>query len=77
MHGVMLTALTFGTGHTIAVEKFQDWTPASGGGTARGCTAIAQPTPTAPGDFVGRATYNLGTINPGSSKTVKALYRRF
>jgi len=76
-YGVMLTAQTFGTGHTIAGEKFQDWTSASGGGTARGCTAIGQPTPTAPGDFVGRVTYNLGTINPGSSKTVKMVYRRF
>ena len=76
-YGIMLTAQTFGTGHTIAVEKFQDWNPASGGGTARGCTALAQSTPTAPGDFVGRVTYYFGTINPGSSKTVKMVYRRF
>ena len=76
-YGVMLTAQTFGTGHTIAVEKFQDWNPAGGGGTARGCTAIGQPTPTAPGDFVGRVTYYIGTINPGSSKTLRVVYRRF
>jgi hypothetical protein len=73
-YGLMLTALTFGTPHGFVpwgVETFAAWSRAT-------CLPqTVQPTPTPPGDYVGRVTYRVGTLNPGRSKTVKVLYRRF
>jgi hypothetical protein len=34
-------------------------------------------TPTSPGDFAGRVTYNLGTLKPGQNKIVRVVYRIF
>jgi hypothetical protein len=33
--------------------------------------------PTAPDDYVGRPTFNLGTIGAGAAKTIIVLYKRF
>jgi hypothetical protein len=78
-YGVSLTTLNFAVAHSTVVESFADFGPANAGGaqTAKTCTPIAQSVPTAPGNFVGRATYTLGTLAAGASKTVKLLYRRF
>ena len=82
-HGLMLTALTFGTAHNVHVEEVFEWNPSffPGGGahTGRGCSPQNPPpsTPTNSGDFVGRVGYELGTINANKSKTVKVVYRRF
>jgi hypothetical protein len=71
-HGVMLTALTFIQSHTTAVQLFSDFN-----GDAGSCTASPVATVPATGDYTGRVTYNLGTLNAGQSKTVQMLYRRF
>ena len=82
-NGLMLTALTYATPHNVFVEEVSEWNPSFfpvvGAQTARGCSPQNPPpsTPTSPGDFVGRVAYELGTINPNKSKTVKVLYRRF
>jgi len=47
------------------------------GGVATHCDIGGVTTPTAPGDFVGAVIYSINAINPGQSKTVKVLYRRF
>jgi hypothetical protein len=70
-HSVVLLAQTPGLSHTAAVES-----KASFDITKSTCTPIAEPVPTAPGDYTGRLTYNLGTFNPGVSRTVKYIYRR-
>jgi hypothetical protein len=74
-HGLMLTALTFGLVDSgpgdVAIEAYLDWSRE----TCLPWTGQVGPTP--PGDYVGRITYTLGTINAGASKTVKFLYRRF
>lgn len=77
-HGLMLTALTFAQPHTTAVERFIDWEPYFVGvpGTARTCTPLSRPVPTAPGNYVGRLTYQFGTIPAGATRIVKVLYRR-
>jgi hypothetical protein len=76
-HTVMLTALTFALTHTAFVEKNGDWNvKGNGAQTATKCTAIAQSVPTAPGNFVGRITYVLGTLSAGASKSVQLVYRR-
>lgn len=77
-NGLMLSVLTSTQTHAAFVEATADWTPfAPGPQTATKCTAIAQPVPTAPGDYAGRITYVLGTLNAGASKTVQVVYRRF
>ena len=69
-HGVMLTALTFGTPHNPVVETFTNFT-----NHVNTCTATQAAIPTATGDFTGRVQYNLGTVV--NTKTVKFIYRRF
>jgi hypothetical protein len=82
-HGLMLTALTFGTAHDVFVEEVDEWNPSIfpsvGARTGRGCSPQnpPPPTPTNAGDFVGRVAYELGTISANRSKTVKVVYRRF
>ena len=71
-HGVMLTALSFATAHTPEVETYLNWSNNRGS-----CTPVAEAVPTAPGDYVARMTFSLGTISAGQSKTVKMLYKRF
>ena len=70
-HSIVLLAQTPGLSHTPVVE-----TKANFDITKSTCTPIAEPVPTAPGDYTGRLTYNLGTFNPGVSRTVKYIYRR-
>jgi hypothetical protein len=75
--GLMLTALSSGYLHTLAVEKASDWTLLNAGAqTARACAPAEVATPTAPGDYVGRLTYKLGTFRAGESKSVKMQYKR-
>jgi len=74
-HGLMLTALTFNTPHITDTESFIDW-KRTNGSTCR--PPFGSPGgPVGEGDFVGRLTYELGTITAGQSKTVRVLYRRF
>ncbi|HEX8653118.1 MAG TPA: hypothetical protein VF708_20035 [Pyrinomonadaceae bacterium] len=75
-HGLLLTALSLLQSHTVAVEKRSDWYPLTTPGTAATCSPLPQASPTAPGNYVGRLTYNLGTINTGVTKIVKLVYRR-
>lgn len=71
-HSLTLAALTLGQSHTAAVETFADYN-----NTRSTCTPVAVATvPTSPGDYTGRLTYNLGTLNAGATKTVKFIYRR-
>ena len=75
-HGLMLTAQSFAVPHFMAAEPFSSWDPRTGG-VATHCDIGGVTTPTAPGDFVGAVIYSIDAINPGQSKTVKVLYRRF
>lgn len=70
-HMLMLAAQTLGLSHTAAVETIADFTA-----TRATCTPVPVPVPTAPGDYVGRLTYNVGTLNPGVRRVVKYIYRR-
>lgn len=71
-HGLSLTTTSFAVQHRVAVEQFGTWA----GGTQRGCTPAALPTPAGPDDLTGRATYLLGTMGAGTTKTVKFTYGR-
>lgn len=66
---LMLTALTFDTPHLTAVHPFSSWNRAV---TTQASAAV----PTAAGDFVGRITYQLGTVNSNTQRIVKVLYKR-
>ena len=74
--GRTLTALTFKTPHTTAIEPFTSWAGATG--TRLGCTPVAQTTPvtTTTEDLTMRVVYNLGNMAAGQSKTVKFKYGR-
>lgn len=77
-HGLMLTTLSFAQPHSVAIEKYSDWDPlGSSQQRARSCLGIRQIGPTAPGNYVGRITFNLGTIAAGGTKTIIVLYKRF
>jgi hypothetical protein len=68
-HGLMLTTNSFTTNHLTQIETF------GGVDSDTGCLAaapVAGPTP--PGDYAGRATYLLGALGPGQSKTVVFKY---
>jgi hypothetical protein len=62
------------TSHTTRVERATNWDP-NGLGSAEKCDVTGY-NGTAIGDYVGRVTYSLGTINAGASKTVSIVYRR-
>lgn len=66
---LMLTALTFNTAHLTAVHTFGSWNRAV-------TTQASAATPTGAGDFVGRITYQLGTVNNNAQRVVKFLYKR-
>lgn len=66
---LMLTALSFNIAHTTAVHTYNSWNRSV-------TTQASVATPTSPGDYVGRATYLLGTINNGTQKIVKVMYKR-
>ena len=70
-HSLTLATLTFGQSHSAAVETYADWSA-----TKSTCTPVAASVPTSPGDYTGRLTYNLGTLNAGASRIVKFIYRR-
>jgi hypothetical protein len=78
MDGLMLTAGTLIMPHSTAVETWLNWSVAGfGDHTNDGCDPIAEATPTPPGVYVGRSTYNIGNLTPNQAKTVKVVYRRF
>lgn len=64
-----LTANSFNIDHTTAIHTFTGWDPSV-------ATQASLASPTAKGDYVGRVTYLLGTINNGTQKIVKVLYKR-
>jgi hypothetical protein len=68
--GLSLTATSFNTSHFTQVESFSNWKTNS-------CLAEFRGVPTAPGDWVGRVTYNLGSLAVGQSKKVTVTYRHF
>jgi hypothetical protein len=70
-HGLMLTALSFALAHSTAVETAGNWAQ-----TGEGCVPMPETVPTKPGNYAGRLTFDLGTLNAGQSKTVKVLYER-
>jgi hypothetical protein len=73
-HGLMLTALTLSVTRLTTVQTFATWQSEA----HQGCSTFgSQVVPTAPGNFIGRLTYLMGSFNPGQSKTVSVLYRRF
>jgi hypothetical protein len=69
LDNLMLTALTFNINHTTSVHTASGWNAAV-------TTQASVATPTAAGDYVGRITYSLGTINNNTQKIVKVLYKR-
>jgi hypothetical protein len=64
-----LTALTFNLPHDTAIHTFAAWDPSV-------ATQASVASPTGAGDFVGRVSYSLGTINASAQKIVKVLYKR-
>jgi hypothetical protein len=77
--GLRLSVLSYGIKHYTFVEEFLKWSPiASGPQTGRHCFAFeSRSVPTPPGDYIGRITYSLGTLNAGqSSKKAIVLYGR-
>jgi hypothetical protein len=71
--GLMLTALSPSVTHVMMVEPYQSWFDYG----HEDCGFVSTTTPTGPGNFVGRLRYAMGSFNPGQSKTVSVLYRRF
>jgi hypothetical protein len=64
-----LTATTFDVAHTTAIHSYGGWNPTVASQGSVG-------SPTGAGDFVGRVTYNLGTVNNATQKVVRVLYKR-
>jgi hypothetical protein len=64
-----LTAISFNIAHTTAIHTFTGWDTSL-------ATQASLASPTATGDYVGRVTYSLGTINNNTQKIVKVLYKR-
>lgn len=64
-----LTAISFTIPHSTAIHTFAGWDP-----TVTNQSSVASPT--GAGDFVGRVSYSLGTINNTAQKIVKVLYKR-
>jgi hypothetical protein len=73
--GLMLTALTFGTPHSVRMDIRSFWVDPSHPGRAN-CFGGSDNTPTAEGDFAMRMIYHLGNLSAGQSKTVKFGFRR-
>ncbi|HKQ53861.1 MAG TPA: hypothetical protein VJT74_15915, partial [Pyrinomonadaceae bacterium] len=69
LDNLSLTALTFNVGHATTIHSFGGWIPSI-------TNQAGLASPSGPGDFVGRVSYTLGTINSGLAKTVKVLYKR-
>lgn len=64
-----LTAISFDIPHSTAIHSFASWNP-----SVTNQASVASPT--GAGDFVGRVSYSLGTINASAQKVVKVLYKR-
>ena len=73
--GLMLTALTFGTPHSVRMDTRSTWVSTSFPGRAN-CFGSSDNTPTAEGDFAMRMIYHLGNLSAGQAKTVKFGFRR-
>jgi hypothetical protein len=64
-----MTAITFNIPHSTAIHTFASWDPSV-------TNQASVSSPTGAGDFVGRVSYSLGTINASAQKIVKVLYKR-
>jgi hypothetical protein len=69
LDNLSLTAISFDVPHTTAIHSFAGWNP-----SVTNQASLASPTGS--GDFVGRVSYSLGTINASAQKIVKVLYKR-
>ncbi len=69
LDSLSMTAISFDVPHTTAIHSFAGWNP-----SLANQTSLASPTGN--GDFVGRVSYSLGTINASAQKVVKVLYKR-
>ena len=69
LDNLSLTAISFNIPHSTAIHTFAGWLPSVTNQASLG-------SPVGPGDFVGRVSYNLATINSGVAKTVRVLYKR-
>jgi hypothetical protein len=76
-YGLMLTPLSPQYLNNRIPETFATWDPLGSYQYAKGCNNAGQETPTEPRDLVGRLSYGVGDMPPGSSRTVKLRYRRF
>jgi len=69
LDNLSLTAISFNVPHSTAIHSFGGWVPSITNQASLG-------SPVGPGDFVGRVSYLLNTINSGAAKTAKVLYKR-
>jgi hypothetical protein len=71
--GLSLTATSFNTSHFGQVESFNSW--------SKNTCIVQHDVPglvtSSQGDYVGRVTYNLGSLAVGQSKKVTVTYRHF
>jgi hypothetical protein len=75
--GLMLTALTFGTPHSVSMDIQSVWTGADSSFLGRAnCFGGSEHTPTPEGDWAMRMIYHLGNMSAGQSKTVKFGFQR-
>jgi hypothetical protein len=68
LRGISMNAITFGTSHSTSIVPFI--------GAFTNCTTPASEPQADIGDNEANVVYNLGTINPLKSKTVKIVYKR-
>lgn len=71
-HGLMLSAFSLAQPHTTDFERETDWFYSKV--LCLDGDFVGTPSN---GDYVGRLTFKLGTLQPGQIKTVKMLYKRF
>ncbi|HJU55224.1 MAG TPA: hypothetical protein VJ715_11655 [Pyrinomonadaceae bacterium] len=69
LDNLSMTAISFDIPHSTAIHSFAGWNP-----SVTNQASLASPTGS--GDFVGRVSYSLGTINASAQKVVKVLYKR-
>ena len=69
LDNLAMTAVSFNIPHTTAIHTFAGWNP-----SVTNQATLASPV--GPGDFVGRISYSLGTINTNLAKVVRVLYKR-
>jgi hypothetical protein len=71
-HGLLFSVSTYSAPHTVAIETYNNWK-----NTRFTCSPIAEAAPTAVGDYIGRLTYNGGTLTTGHPAVFSMYYRRF